>query len=653
MPLDSDICVKCKQPVKSTVTCGACKQHYHPSCARDYIKNKPLTHCCRKHLGHLLLSLDPPSATTRSRANLLKSTKTKASTSSVSSFKSVYSPSPPVSTSSTTTPKSLKSPITPNMSSTPGNDSVFSPPTPFSPATLLPEGWSEKSLDDKVTALMEKLLVSELTANQQFGNLRTQITELKDVQSKTADKLNTLSMNVEVNANAITMIDGELTNLKTQMETDKTLILEKLSALENSNSGGGGTSVPTASIVTQSSAELVISGIPDQIIKKLSPINISTAVNHLNLLQLINDVLNVRNLVSHVAQFLNLVHETHPDIIILTETWLKPSLNNQIFSLSDYTIVRRDRTLKHADSGRFIKGGGVACLIHNSLKVKALHISASDHINQPEFLIVDNWLTSLAIYRRPKGMFLTEFFDIHSKLAPNFKNIIIAGDLNCNLMENSYTTNHLKDFITESSLYCVPYGPTFHKNSCDSWLDVILLDNVSKLVSFTKSDTPFADGHDYLLCQYKIDQPHQISKKITFRNLKNCDHQALSGSIINSLKIENSLLEDSDPNELFSLFRSSVISSLDLHAPQLTKKVVRQSNPWFTKELKSKCKERDEIYKRAKRTHDETFLALYKAQRKNLKTEIALARELYLKTALAKLPSNSSVWSKLKHLFAY
>lgn len=93
-----------------------------------------------------------------------------------------------------------------------------------------------------------------------------------------------------------------------------------------------------------------------------------------------------------------------------------------------------------------------------------------------------------------------------------------------------------------------------------------------------------------------------------------------------------------------------MISSLDVHAPKLTKKVVRQSNPWFTKELKSKCKERDEIYKQAKRTRDETLLALYKTKRKNLKAEIALARELYLKTALLQLPSGSSAWSKLKHL---
>lgn len=164
--------------------------------------------------------------------------------------------------------------------------------------------------------------------------------------------------------------------------------------------------------------------------------------------------LNINSLVGHIAQFLNLVDETHPDIIVLTETWLKPSLDNQIFSLSEYKIIRRDRTLKHVNNGPYIRGGGVACLIHNSLKVKVLHISASDHLNQPEFLIVDvtlrtgSHLLLSCIYRRPRGMFLTEFFEVYSKLAPNFKNIIITGDLNCNLLENSYVTNHLKEFIT-------------------------------------------------------------------------------------------------------------------------------------------------------------------------------------------------------------
>lgn len=240
--------------------------------------------------------------------------------------------------------------------------------------------------------------------------------------------------------------------------------------------------------------------------------------------------LNINSLVGHLARFLGLVDQTKPDIIILTETWLKLSFDNSIFSLDDYIAIRRDRILKHPDTDRFVQVGGVACLVHKSMKVKVLHMSTSDHLNQPGFLIVDITLVSgshlllSCIYRRPKGLFLNEFFDIYSRLSPNYNNIIIAGDFNCNLLEDSYTAIHLQNFITESSLYCVSYGATFHKNNTDSWLDLILLDKEIKLGSFTKSKSPFIDGHDFLFCQYELDNLKPALEKITYRNLKNCDH---------------------------------------------------------------------------------------------------------------------------------
>lgn len=258
----------------------------------------------------------------------------------------------------------------------------------------------------------------------------------------------------------------------------------------------------------------------------------------------------------------------------------------------------------------------MGCLVDKSFKVKILHISSSDHINQPKFLIMDVTLTTgvhlllSCIYRRPKGLFLTEFFDIYAKLAPNYSNIIIAGDLNCNLLDNSYTANHLKDFITESSPYCVPYKATFHKNNCDLWLDVILLESESKLVSYTKSDSPFIDGHDYLLSQYSVGNYKQIDKRITFRDLKNCDHLALSESLMNSLNVCDTVLEQSNPNELLNFFTVETLLILDAFAPVITRKIRRHRNPWFTKELKLKCKERDQLYKKARRNQDHNLLAL-------------------------------------------
>ncbi|KAH0553232.1 hypothetical protein KQX54_000060, partial [Cotesia glomerata] len=58
------------------------------------------------------------------------------------------------------------------------------------------------------------------------------------------------------------------------------------------------------------------------------------------------------------------------------------------------------------------------------------------------------------------------------------------GDLNCNLQKNDHPASHLKSFLTEPGLYCIPYGATFHTLTVDSWLDVIIIDSGDKLVGY-------------------------------------------------------------------------------------------------------------------------------------------------------------------------
>lgn len=191
----------------------------------------------------------------------------------------------------------------------------------------------------------------------------------------------------------------------------------------------------------------------------------------------------------------------------MVETWLKPHVSNNLLNLPDYTIFRKDRNLIHPATGRFVQGGGVACCIRKRmLKAQVLHSSFLDDINTPEFLILDVTLADgthlllASVYRRPNGHTLHNFFNVFANYSANFSNMIIAGDLNCNLLETGWAANHLKTFIYESSLYCIPYNTTHRCGHGDSWLDVIILDAASKLISFHKSEAPFIAGHDYLFC---------------------------------------------------------------------------------------------------------------------------------------------------------
>lgn len=254
----------------------------------------------KTNLSNLLLSLDSISSSTRSRVNSLRSTKDSAS--SVSSFKSAYS-SPPL-TPSVNASRSNKSPITLNFLSSPGSDLIFLSPSTSTAMSLLPQGWSGKSLDDKMTALME-LLFSEQSMKKKFDELSTQIEELKADQTNTSEKLEEVTTNVQVNADAISKIHKELSELKTQVTTDKESLQEKLSSLGNLNTVGfnpSSSAIATSSVL-QSAAELVISGIPDPVIDELPPTDIPTAIlNYLKLPHLTNDVQTIRKFNSNLKQ---------------------------------------------------------------------------------------------------------------------------------------------------------------------------------------------------------------------------------------------------------------------------------------------------------------------------------------------------------------
>ncbi|XP_074099260.1 uncharacterized protein LOC141527590 [Cotesia typhae] len=418
-------------------------------------------------------------------------------------------------------------------------------------------------------------------------------------------------------------------------------------------------------------------GIPDQVMSSSTPVQIVHQIfDKLDITNLENDILNIRtiqnrrkssgshqsiashsfilklNYLAHAAKFELLVAEIKPHIIAVVETWLNPDI---AITLDNYTIFRRDRGLIDK-TGRYIRGGGVACFIHNSIKSKVLYISKVNQLNNPEFILLDVTLPSgshvfvSSIYRRPQGDLLNEFFTEFGKLYPHFNNIIILGDLNCNLLKTDRAPAHLNSFITDSDLFNVPFGSTYHTSGTDSWLDVIIIDSQDKLGAFSKSQSPFIGGHDYLSCEYRLSLPSKFTKTVCFRDFRHCDHQALAEVLTTNL-IQTSLIhQTSDPNELLNYFMHSVTDSLDNIAPHRERILKRQVSPWITKELKAELHARDALYKQARRSRDLHLLTIYRIKRRELKSKLNNARENYFKNILEDDSQGVNIWTKLRQL---
>ena len=83
-----------------------------------------------------------------------------------------------------------------------------------------------------------------------------------------------------------------------------------------------------------------------------------------------------------IAEIYAYIHEKHPDVIVLNETWLKSSiLDEEIFPINDYKVFRCDRSeLTHPrdpnNPNKFRKnGGGILIAISSTLQVSSNSIN--------------------------------------------------------------------------------------------------------------------------------------------------------------------------------------------------------------------------------------------------------------------------------------
>lgn len=193
-------------------------------------------------------------------------------------------------------------------------------------------------------------------------------------------------------------------------------------------------------------------------------------------------------------------HNCH--ILSISETWLKPNMLDGLVYIEGNFFIRNDR--------KCCMGGGVACYISNVLKTTILSQSTNAILNEPEFIIFNvshlsqfNILIA-SVYRRPKGILFNLFLNEFDEFYPNATDVIIMGDLNCDLLSQSFEANYLRTMATSHALHILQFGPTHHTALTDSWLDIFLVNELDKIVQIEKTDSPFIAGHDLLSIQYKL-----------------------------------------------------------------------------------------------------------------------------------------------------
>ncbi|KAI8124827.1 putative RNA-directed DNA polymerase from transposon BS [Lucilia cuprina] len=215
-----------------------------------------------------------------------------------------------------------------------------------------------------------------------------------------------------------------------------------------------------------------------------------TYTNNLNIGHINAQSLNPSNSNAKLEEFKSVFKNSPLHIIGISETWFKTSTLSQSLSLPGYNIVRNDRP----DCQR---AGGVCLYLSDKLHYK--EVFRSEHYGICESLFVEVFGETpalIGVVYLPNGN-INEFERLHSDLFDRFSNIIVMGDFNCNLFNNSASSN-FRSSLSRCALSYVHNSIPTHlcvRSNSTSLIDYFLVSRTLTIDYHSQIQFPFFSSH--------------------------------------------------------------------------------------------------------------------------------------------------------------
>ena len=355
--------------------------------------------------------------------------------------------------------------------------------------------------------------------------------------------------------------------------------------------------------------------------------------------------INCQSLPKHYEEILNLTSEIDLHVVMLSETWLKPSLPSKLVDLPRYSLHRHDRHgLK--------TGGGVAMYVRNDIKTKLILTSTENSGIELLFIELQIALKKCAlgvVYWPPGTGNISELHEHLAYIAATYQNIIVMGDFNVNLLNvNSSETKHYRDMYHSIHFNVLDLQPTHHSKNADTWLDHIIVANKESVCSHGQISMPGISRHDLLFLFYSLKLPKYIPKEFQFRDYRKINSPIFLLDSINAPW--PSVYNEHDIDSKILVLNGIITELLDKHAPIKNAKVKRPPTPWLTDEIKTLMKYRNNAFFVFKKNKSCANKNEYKRLRNRVNQQIRNAKIKYFYTMFKSQAKSKNIWNNLKDL---
>ena len=319
------------------------------------------------------------------------------------------------------------------------------------------------------------------------------------------------------------------------------------------------------------------------------------------------------------------IYNHNPDIIILNETWLKPTiLDSEIFPSDKYKIFRLDRSEKThpidpLNTKKYRRnGGGVLIAINVSLPLdsKVIPTNCSAELLAIELTLPNKTKIIVTTCYRVGTLGMSNCSEILNTLGKlsrkkMLRKLIIVGDFNLNGIDwvSGYTKSSIEnEFLNGFADLGLIQSINVATHNKGGTLDILLTTSTSYLKDLKIIDTERFCVSDHYAITFSITEKviRKPRVKRVCYNYKKANWSSLNEDL--ELIIWDNLLDQHEPEMAWLNFKKILFDKIDNHIPKFTVKNEHQP-PWFDSECLVKCKEKDKLHK------------LFK-QKKTLKSEL-------------------------------
>lgn len=362
--------------------------------------------------------------------------------------------------------------------------------------------------------------------------------------------------------------------------------------------------------------------------------------NNLNVVHI-----NAQSIPAHYPDLLATFTNENIDAILVSESFLKPSLPSLQFSLPGYILIRNDRTGKG--------GGGVAVYLRSNICYKIISCSPSAYNESAEYMILEitrNFSKILLIVLYSPSLHI-DYFNLLENLlhdyCPLYRDIIILGDFNTCILKSDTRANKLLNILSSFNLHLLPLSATHKSPNCTpSLLDLIIVSMPSNVNIHGQFPSCFS-YHDLIYLSYNIRSPKKKAEYSFRRSLNKIDNDAL----LNDACALNwcSVFSCDSVDEAVSNFNTCIINLYDRHAPLKKIRIKHNPSPWLTDSIKCAMMARNRARKRFQKHPSDDYFLQYKLLRNKCNKLCRTAKRRYIHDTIAS--SNSQeMWRFLKSL---